>query len=684
MKRMAWEHGRGRVAARRGRARLLGCLIGVALMLTLGLAPAALGAGSSTTSVAANPTTVVTNQPVTLTATVTPNGGTPTGTVNFSTPRGPISGCTTQPVTDSGGTYTATCTTTLSPSDSPFTGSGVQVSATYGPSSSPDDVGTSMGSQAVPVNAAATTTALSVPTTSTPTAQPVTITATVAQSSVGAGYGTEQPNGTVEFLDGTSQLYCGAASLNGADPDTTTCTAYFYTAGSHAITAQYQPATYPAADFAGSTSSPAQTVTVTAPTPPTRTTGTTPKPTPKPKPTPTPRPKPKSGGIGSTIVPPCTELSPTRNVANPLGLSSSPGPNPLHGAPFFVDGPAHGNAAGEIARLLGIDRSVPIGHYLPAFPDSESWKQFLSTTVARKLPSEPLAVRKEVALLEKMAVEPEAQRISVYSEGGSPGGIAAFTNKLLCHNLTADPGSIPVITTYFMHPALGGCSTSAQINAYMPLFRRRIDAIVQATGRRPVVYLLELDGTGSTSCMAQHGSLGAWERMLRYEVDDMATLPHAVVYVEGGYSDSNTPRYAANLLNRVDIRRIRGFFTNDTHMNWTTDEIKYGDAISRMTHGAHFIVNTAENGRGPLLNPHPTTQGIENLCNPPGRALGPLPTTTTGYPKVDALLWTFPPGNSSGSCNGGPPSGVWWPARAIQLAAAANGRLGPGSPSRPY
>jgi endoglucanase len=184
--------------------------------------------------------------------------------------------------------------------------------------------------------------------------------------------------------------------------------------------------------------------------------------------------------------------------------------------------------------------------------------------------------------------------------------------------------------------------------------------------------------------MARHHSLAAWERMLRYEVDQMATLKHAVVYIEGGYSDANSPRYAARVLNAADVRKVRGFFTNDTHMNWTINEIKYGDAISRLTHGAHFIVNTAQNGNGPKLNPHPTTQGVEDLCNPPGRALGPRPTTSPGYPHVDALLWTYPPGNSSGSCNGGTPSGTWWAARAIDLAAHANGRLGPKLPSQPY
>ncbi len=76
-----------------------------------------------------------------------------------------------------------------------------------------------------------------------------------------------------------------------------------------------------------------------------------------------------------------------------------------------------------------------------------------------------------------------------------------------------------------------------------------------------------------------------------------------------------------------------------------------------MTHGAHFVVNTAQNGQGPLLNKHPPQQGVEDLCNPPGRGLGPRPTTSTGFPHVDAFLWTHVPGNSSGSCNGGPPSG---------------------------
>jgi endoglucanase len=390
------------------------------------------------------------------------------------------------------------------------------------------------------------------------------------------------------------------------------------------------------------------------------------------------------GPVATTAGSACPGLSSPRDPANPLGLAKPPGSNPLNGATFFVDGPSHGAAAGAIARLLGIDTNVPVGQYLPAFKDNVSWQSFLTDTIDKKLPGESAGVQHQVTLLEKIAIEPEAQRISAFSEGGSPSGIAAFTNKLFCHNFTADPGTVPIISVYFMHPALGGSATTSQIDAYMPLFKQRVNAMVSATGDHSVVYLLELDAVGSSAGYVKAGSIKAWETMLKYEVDQVATLPHVVAYVEGGYSDANTPAYAAKILNAVDISKIRGFFTNDTHLAWTSNEMKYGNAVSRMTHGAHFIINTAQNGHGPKLNPHPTTQGIEDNCNPPGRGLGPQPTTSTGDPSVDAFLWTHIPGNSAGSCNGGTPSGTFWTARAIQLAASANGQLGPGSPSQPY
>ena len=93
------------------------------------------------------------------------------------------------------------------------------------------------------------------------------------------------------------------------------------------------------------------------------------------------------------------------------------------------------------------------------------------------------------------------------------------------------------------------------------------------------------------------------------------------------------------------------------------------------------MINTATNGQGPLLNPDPAKQGVESLCNPPGRGLGPQETTYTTVARVDGFLWTGVPGNSSGPCNGGPPPGLFWPARAVMLGDNAQGKLGPGFPA---
>jgi Glycosyl hydrolases family 6 len=370
-------------------------------------------------------------------------------------------------------------------------------------------------------------------------------------------------------------------------------------------------------------------------------------------------------------------FSATRDPANPLGLARAPGADPLRGGSYFVDGPRHGNAAGAIARLVGIDPTT--------YPDNYSWARFSRSlnhgALHRELQANP-GLAYQVAMLSKIAAAPEEQRFSLYSMGGGPGAIFGQVQKIFCHNMTADPGSIPIVTTFFLYQA-GYCESRAQILANQPTFDRQIDEMAAGIERRPAVMLLEIDGVATSKC-AGPGGLGPWEADLRYEISRISALPHTVVYVEGGYADANNPRYTAKVLNAIGVRKIRGFFTNDGHNDWTTHEIRWGEQVSKLTHGAHFIVNTASNGRGPKLNPHPTTQGVEDLCNPPRRGIGPPETTHTGFKRVDAFLWTGVPGNSSGPCRGGPDPGDFWVARAISLAAAAQDKLGPKWPNHPY
>ncbi len=377
--------------------------------------------------------------------------------------------------------------------------------------------------------------------------------------------------------------------------------------------------------------------------------------------------------VHQTLQPSCSDsqYSATRDPSNPLELPSPPGANPLNGAHFFVDGPAHGAAAGAIARLIGLDPST--------FPDNYSWATFkqdlISGRYAPLVQSDP-QIANQVAQLAKIAEQPEPQRFSLFSGGGGPGAIYGQVQKILCNNLTADPAplTIPIISTYLLYQA-GYCETDAQILANRANFQRQVDEVAQGTGRHPAVFVLEVDAIGASACM-QGAALADWEQNISYEINSISSLPHAVVYIEGGYSDANTPAYTAQVLNAVGVSKIRGFFTNDTHLNWTINEINWADRVAALT-GAHYVINTGQNGLGPLLNPNPVTQGIEDLCNPPGRGLGPLPTTQTGFPNADAFLWTAVPGASSGSCHGGPPGGAFWPARAIELATNATTALGP-------
>jgi endoglucanase len=368
-------------------------------------------------------------------------------------------------------------------------------------------------------------------------------------------------------------------------------------------------------------------------------------------------------------------LSASRDPANPLALPSPPGSNPLNGAQplFFIQTPKRSPSGQAIAALLGL-----------APPDTESWAQFTTS-----LQSAPLAqalasnseLANQVSLLSLIADQPAASRTSSYTAGGAPQAIYGQLSGFLCRVHAVAPNGIPLLSTYFLLHT-GHCSTETPSD--QARFKRRVHAFAAAVADYPTVIFAEEDAVDTSGCMTRKG-LAIRKKLLAYEVNVLAKIPHAVVYLDGGTQDANSPRFAARILNAAGIGKIRGFFLNATHRNWTSEEVAFGDRISKLTHGAHFIVNTADNGRGPTLNPHPSTQGVEDLCNPPGSGLGPQPTTVTGFPLVDAFEWTAEPGNSSGHCHpGDPDSGTFGVNLALGLAANANGQLGPGYPSRPY
>jgi hypothetical protein len=206
-------------------------------------------AGSST-SLTAAPTNPVTNQQVTLTATVSPALGSTSGTVAFFDQGTPINDCADRPVDGNG---VATCTTSLAASGSP-----ASLTATYSPNGQAQAAGSTSAAQPLNVGLASTGLTLGKSSAAPSVGQPLTYTASVTPAVAGP----RSPTGTVAFYDGSATIpTCAAQPLSGT---TATCTVTYPTTGSHTITAAYAGD----ANFTGSTSFPPQTLTLAAQPPP--------------------------------------------------------------------------------------------------------------------------------------------------------------------------------------------------------------------------------------------------------------------------------------------------------------------------------------------------------------------------------------------------------------------------------
>ncbi len=327
---------------------------------------------------------------------------------------------------------------------------------------------------------------------------------------------------------------------------------------------------------------------------------------------------------------------------NPLGLPVPPAAgDPLQGARFFVD------------------------------PESE---------VARAARSHPA--------LWVIAHEPGTARFGTFSYS-SPyvGDIGTAVSRYLTRAAVEQPGTVPLLATYRI--TQGACrranhsgDTPAQQQAYHDF----IQGFAQGIGSYPAVLFLEEDALITTPCLNGQG-LATRMAELNDAINVLtSTCPHLVIYLDAGAADALHARVAASLLLRAGVSKIEGFFLNSTHYDWTRREIRYGEQISRMTGGRHFVINTGDAGQGPLRPRNIVRQGLEVLCNPIGRGLGPKPTTSTGFANVDMFAWTTNPGESGGQCSapgyslpGAPPTGVFWPRYALMLVKNANFRMSSGA-----
>jgi len=244
-----------------------------------------------------------------------------------------------------------------------------------------------------------------------------------------------------------------------------------------------------------------------------------------------------------------------------------------------------------------------------------------------------------------------------------PGSSASTVGKYTGDAMAA--GALPVLAIYGIPHrdcgsfAAGGMGSGAE-------YRQWIDGIAAGVGPARAAVVLEPDALAMADCLSGDQRQERFD-LIRYAVDTLTRNPGTAVYIDAGHLRWHSPEEMASRLNQAGVEHARGFSLNTANFFTTEDEIGYGEAISGLTNGKHYVIDTSRNGAGPAPD------SPLDWCNPSGRALGTPPTAATAGAHADAYLWVKRPGESDGSCNGHPPAGTFVNSYAIDLARNAGG-----------
>ncbi|MDE3132180.1 MAG: glycoside hydrolase family 6 protein [Acidobacteriota bacterium] len=264
--------------------------------------------------------------------------------------------------------------------------------------------------------------------------------------------------------------------------------------------------------------------------------------------------------------------------------------------------------------------------------------------------------------LHKLAYTPGSWSYRFWMWNRPAATLAVNVERYLADAERRQPGTTVALSTYSL--VHGSCQSPQSVEAP---YRRWITQFARGIGNFRVVLYLEVDSLLETHCVSAAQLQIRLKDELAYAVRVLARDPHALVYLDAGAPGVyNSVAQTANHLRAADVAQAAGFFVNATHYNWLTDDIHWGQQIAQRLGGAHFIVQSDDDGRGPYVPSWETHKRNGDICNPPGRGAGPL-TWNTGYRYLDGLLWFNNPGNSAGACGGGPAVGVFWPQYAVGL-----------------
>ncbi|WP_081829848.1 glycoside hydrolase family 6 protein [Paraoerskovia marina] len=254
------------------------------------------------------------------------------------------------------------------------------------------------------------------------------------------------------------------------------------------------------------------------------------------------------------------------------------------------------------------------------------------------------------ALLAKIALTPQAYWVGNWDDPEhAQAEVQDYTGRAVA------AGQVPQLVIY----AIPGrdCGSYSGGGVAESEYADWIDTMAAGIQGNPLV-VLEPDALAQLGdCDGQGDRVG----YLAYAASSL-TDAGAHVYVDAGHSGWLAPSTAADRLLQVGLDDAVGFAVNTSNYQTTADSRAWAEQVSALTGGAGYVIDTSRNGNG--------SNG--QWCNPSGRALGDRPSLVDDSTNLDALLWVKLPGESDGTCNGGPSAGAWWQSMALELARNAS------------
>ncbi len=243
--------------------------------------------------------------------------------------------------------------------------------------------------------------------------------------------------------------------------------------------------------------------------------------------------------------------------------------------------------------------------------------------------------------------------------GNWNGNIQADVNDAVSD--AAGQGMVPILVAYNIpNRDCGGYSAGGTQSA--DAYRQWIRAFAAGIGNRKTAVILEPDALTLMDCLSSSDKQVRLE-LLKDAVTVLKSQNNVSVYLDAGHPKWIDPTEIAQRLKQANVEMASGFALNVSNFQSDDDNVSYGQSVSSLIGGKHFVVDSSRNGAGAPVS--------QEWCNPSGRALGRKPTAATGNPLVDAFLWVKTPGESDGSCNGAPDAGQWWADYALGLSQRA-------------